>query len=35
MIPSGELPYLVMVQGGPRKYDPRDVDLYVRRRMVR
>jgi len=35
MIPSGELPYLVMVQGGPRKYDPRDVEAYVRRRMVR
>lgn len=35
MIPPGELPYLVLAMGGPRKYDPRDVDAYVRRRMVR
>lgn len=35
MIPAGELPYLVLAQGGPRKYDTRDVESYVRRRMVR
>jgi hypothetical protein len=35
MIPPGELPYLVLAQDGPRKYDARDVDLYVRRRTMR
>jgi len=35
MIPPAELPYLVLEAGGHRRYDPADVERYVRRRMVR
>jgi hypothetical protein len=30
MIPATQLPYLVMEERGHRRYDPRDVDRYVR-----
>ena len=35
MIPAAELPYLVLVEGGPRRYTPADVEVYVRRRTIR
>lgn len=35
MIPPAELPYLVLEARGHRRYDPVDVERYVRRRMVR
>ena len=35
MIPAGELPYLAMDARGVRKYDPADLDRYVRNRTVR
>ena len=35
MIPAGELPYLVLEARGHRRYDPRDVEAYVRRRTRR
>lgn len=35
MIPAGDLPYLVLQERGVRKYDPRDVDAYVRRQVRR
>ena len=31
MIPPGDLPYLVLQDRGVRRYDPRDVERYVRR----
>lgn len=30
-IPSGQLPYLVLQDRGHRRYDPTDVEAYVRR----
>jgi len=35
MIPPAELPYLQLETRGVRKYDPRDVTAYMRRRTVR
>jgi len=35
MIPAAELPYLQLETRGVRKYDPRDVTAYMRRRTVR
>jgi hypothetical protein len=31
LIPPGDLPYLVLTDGGVRRYDPADVEAYVRR----
>lgn len=30
-IPPGQLPYLVLQDRGHRRYDPKDVEAYVRR----
>lgn len=30
-IPAGQLPYLVLQDRGHRRYDPADVDLFLRR----
>jgi len=34
-LPPSELPYLALASHGRRRYDPRDVEAYIRRRMVR